>query len=210
MAETIPTGIEDRPLSDDQSLWRWRALISTYLAYAGFYLVRKVFTLCKTTLRDDYGIGLDQSANIWTAFLVGYMLGQFVSSFVGRKWGPRLLLLGGLGTSIAINLVFGFANSYETFVVFMFFNGLVQAAGWPGAVGGIAEWIRRKERGTIMGVWSTSYLVGNIVVKMLGGFLLLHFTLAYGDGHYGIRYAFLGMTLLAFGIWWLVFFWQRT
>jgi sugar phosphate permease len=205
---TIPS-IEDRPLNHDQRMWRWKVLASTYFAYAGFYLVRKVFTLCKTTLADDYGFGYAGVADIWTAFLVGYMVGQFINSFIGRKWGPRLLLLGGLGTSIAINVVFGFANSYYTFFAFMLFNGLVQAAGWPGAVGGIAEWLRQRERGTVMGFWSTNYLVGNIAVKMLGGFLLLHFTQKY-NGHMGVRYAFLGCTLLAFGIWWLIFFWQRS
>ena len=209
MAENLSSAIEDRPLNFDQRAWRWKVLTSTYFGYAGFYLVRKVFPLCKTTLNDEYGIGFDGVANIWTAFLVGYVVGQFVNSFLGRKWGPRVLLLGGLGTSMAINVVFGFANSYSTFLVFMLFNGLVQAAGWPGSVGGVAEWLRRKERGTIMGFWSTNYVVGNIVVKLLGGFLLAHFTAKY-NGHYGVRYAFWGCTLLAFAIWWLVFFWQRS
>ena len=129
------------------------------------------------------------------------MLGMFINSFIGRKWGPRVLLLGGLGISIIINVIFGFINSYSTFMVFMFFNGLVQASGWPGTVGGVAQWLRKKERGTIMGFWSTNYLVGNIVVKMLGGFLLLM---------WGWQYAFWGATLVAFGIWWLIYFWQRT
>ncbi len=201
--------IEDRPLAREERLWRWRILISTYFGYAGFYLVRKVFTLCKTTLAEDYGIGFDGVANIWTAYLVGYLIGQFAASFVGRRWGPRLLLIGGLGASIGANVVFAFATSYATFLCFMFSNGVVQAAGWPGTVGGVAEWLRGKERGTIMGIWSTNYLVGNIVVKMLGGFLLAHFTSRY-DGHYGVRFAFLGCTSLAFAIWWLIVSWQRT
>ena len=208
LANMIPA-IEDRPLNLDQRIWRWKVLASTYFAYAGFYLVRKVFPLCKTTLERDYGIGFDGVANIWTAYLVGYMAGQFICSFIGRKWGPRLLLLGGLGTSIAINVYFGFASSYFEFLAFMLFNGLVQAAGWPGAVGGIAEWLRRKERGTIMGFWSTNYLVGNIVVEIAGRISAASLHNKY-NGHYGVRYAFLGCTLVAFGIWWLIYFWQRS
>jgi sugar phosphate permease len=199
---------EQAPLSWDQRAWRWKILIATYFGYAGFYLVRKVFSLCKTTLVEDYGIGYEQVANIWTAYLIAYMVGQFICSYIGRRWGPRVLLLGGLGISIAINGVFGFANSYATFLGFMAFNGLAQAAGWPGSVGGIAEWLRKKERGTIMGIWSTNYLVGNILVKSIGGMLLLHYSETQG-GRYGVRYAFLGCTLLAFAIWWLLFFWQR-
>jgi MFS transporter, OPA family, glycerol-3-phosphate transporter len=181
--------------------WRWRVLIATYFAYGGYYLTRKVFTICKTTLADQFDWELGDTAHIWTAFLVAYMLGQFINSFIGRKWGPRVLLLGGLAISIGCNVVFGFANSYATFIVFMFFNGLVQASGWPGCVGAVSQWLRRTERGTIMGVWSTSYLLGNMMVKSLGGFLL---------GAYGWRWSFLGCTLLAFAIWWLIYFWQRS
>ncbi len=192
--------VSPKRLSRAQNQWRWRILIATYFAYAGYYLTRKVFTICKTTLASEFDWELGDTAHIWTAFLVAYMLGQFINSFVGRKWGARVLLLGGLGISLGCNVVFGFANSYETFLVFMFFNGLVQASGWPGSVGGVSHWLRRTERGTIMGVWSTSYLLGNMLVKSLGGFLL---------GAYGWRWSFCGCTLVAFAIWWLVYFWQR-
>lgn len=204
---------ESQPLSRAQHYWRMRILISTYFGYAGYYLVRKVFTICKSTLalpveEGGYGMGFDAVANIWTAYLVAYMIGMFISSFIGRKWGPRVLLLGGLALSMLCNVIFGFANSYTLFIVFMFFNGLVQAAGWPGTVGAVAEWLRKKERGAIMGFWSTNYLVGNILVKSLGGFLLATYSVRYGSV-IGVRYSFLGCTLLAFAFWWLLFFWQR-
>lgn len=200
-------------LSSAQHLWRVKILVSTYFGYAGFYLARKVFTICKSTLakpvaEGGYGMGFEAVANIWTAYLVAYMLGMFVSSFLGRRRGPRFLILGGLGLSMTCNVVFGFANSYPTFLVFMFFNGLVQSAGWPGTVGAVAEWLRKKERGVIMGFWSTNYLVGNILVKSLGGFLLATYSAKY-DGYIGVRYSFMGCTLLAFAIWWLLYFWQR-
>jgi MFS transporter, OPA family, sugar phosphate sensor protein UhpC len=214
MSNTISPPDENKALSTEQHIWRWKILIATYFGYAGFYLVRKVFTICKSTLAKPiedggYGMGYEAVANIWTAYLIAYMLGMFVNSFIGRKWGPRVLLLGGLGASMLINVVFGYANSYATFLIFMFFNGLVQAAGWPGTVGGVAEWLRKKERGTIMGIWSTNYLVGNIMVKSMGGALLAHYSVQYG-AHIGVRYSFFGCTLVAFVIWWLLFFWQRT
>ena len=187
-------------LSPGQITWRWRILISSYLAYGGYYLTRKTFTICKTTIAKDLGWELGDTAHIWTAFLVAYMLGMFINSFIGRRWGPRVLLLGGLGLSILFNVIFGFANSFATFLVFMFFNGLVQASGWPGSVGAVAQWLRPAERGTIMGVWSTNYLFGNMLIKSLGGYLL---------GAHGWRWSFWGCTLLSFAVWWIVFFWQR-
>ena len=191
---------ERRALSPGQRSWRWRVLIASYLAYGGYYLTRKTFTICKTTIAKDLNWELGDTAHIWTTYLVAYMVGMFINSFIGRRWGPRVLLLGGLGLSMACNIVFGFANSFATFLVFMFFNGLVQASGWPGAVGSVAHWLRPAERGRVMGVWSTNYLFGNMLVKSVGGFLL---------GSYGWRWSFWGCTLMSFAVWWLVFLWQR-
>lgn len=187
-------------LTREQRMWRWRILISTYFAYAGYYLTRKVFAICKTSLSAEFHVDLPVIAHIWTAYLIAYMVGQFINSFLGRKYGPRALLLGGLGGSILVNVYFGFSNSYWTFLTFMAFNGLLQASGWPGAVGGVSQWLRPRERGSIMGVWSTNYLVGDILVKSIGSVLL---------ESYGWRYAFFGCTLLAALVWCLVYFWQR-
>lgn len=188
------------PLSPAQRSWQWRILAASYFAYGGYYLTRKAFTICKTSIARDLHWELGDTAHIWTAYLVAYMLGMFVISFLGRRTGPRVLLLGGLGISMGINLIFGFTNSFSTFLTFMFFNGLVQASGWPGSVGAVAEWLRAADRGTVMGFWSTSYNFGNMMVKSLGGFLL--------EKH-GWRWSFWGCTLLAFAIWWLIYFWQR-
>jgi len=195
-----PLSSQPNVLSPGQVTWRWRILVSSYLAYAGYYLTRKTFSICKTTIAKDLNWELGDTAHLWTAFLAAYTVGMFVHSFIGRRWGPRVLLLGGLGLSMGCNLVFGFANSFATFLAFMVFNGLLQASGWPGAVGAVAHWLRPAERGTIMGVWSTSYLFGSMLVKSVGGYLL---------GSWGWRWSFWGCTLLSFGIWWVVFLWQR-
>ena len=187
-------------LTREQIQWRWRILIATYIGYAGYYLARKVFSICKTSLVADFGWDLRMVAHLWTVYLVAYMLGQFLNSYFGRKYGPRVILLGGLAISIACNIVFGFANSYATFLVFMFINGLVQATGWPGCVGTVSQWLRKKEQGTYIGIWSTNYQLGTMAVAALGGYLL---------GRYGWRWSFFGCNLVTIGVWWLLYFWQR-
>jgi sugar phosphate permease len=42
-------------------------------------------------------------------------------------------------------------------------NGLAQATGWSGNVGTMAAWFHRKERGRVMGGWSTNFTVGSLV-----------------------------------------------
>lgn len=185
---------------DERQRWRIHILATTYLAYAGYYLTRKAFTICKTSIAGEFNIGLDATGHIWTAFLIAYMVGQFVSSYLGRKHGARLLLLTGLGISMGVNALCGIANSFPTLMVFMIINGFAQATGWPGAVGGIAYWVAPQERGRIMGWWSTSYAVGNVLVKTVGGFLL---------GMYGWRWSFVGLTLLTLLIWLYVYLRHR-
>ena len=55
----------DRGLSSEQRAWRWRVLTATYFGYAGYYLTRKIFTICKTSLAEEFNVGLDSIAHIW-------------------------------------------------------------------------------------------------------------------------------------------------
>jgi sugar phosphate permease len=190
----------NKALTRDQVLWRWRIFICTYVGYAGYYLTRKVYSICKSSLHEQFDWNSQQLAHIWTVYLIAYSVGQFINSYYGRRLGARAILLTGLAISIGCNVVFGAANSYQTFLVFMAVNGLVQATGWPGVVGTISRWIRPGERGTIMGIWGTSYQLGTILVGFIGGFLL---------GRLGWRWSFWGCTMITLGIWWLIFLWQR-
>ncbi len=195
-------------LTREQRAWQLRVLFATYMGYAGYYLTRKVFGIVKAPMAESFGWDLGDTADIWTAFLVAYMLGQFINSFLGRKYGPRVILLGGLGLSILCNIVFGFANSFATFMVFMFFNGLLQASGWPGVVGGVSQWLHPKERGAIIGVWASSYMVGNIITKSLASMLIGVGVLWFGE-QFSWRFSFFGCTLVAFFVWWIIYFWHR-
>jgi len=107
----------DGSLTAEQRAWRWRLLVSTFLGYAGFYFCRKVFGLVKTSLDEQFGWGLDFIAYIWVVFLTAYMLGQFINGFIGRKWGPRVLLLGGLGISIVCNVIFACIDSKDVVII---------------------------------------------------------------------------------------------
>lgn len=183
-------------LQREQYEWRWRILIATYCSYAGYYLCRKAFSLCKNSIGEDFSLSATELGHIWSTFLLAYMAGQFFNGLVGRKLGPRLLLLTGMAISLGCNIIFGFSNRYETFIGFMILNGLAQASGWPGNVGGVAHWLRKEERGRIMGVWSTNYLAGNLGVKFLAGFML---------GYLGWRSAFWACSV-GMGLIWLLFY----
>lgn len=180
--------------------WRTKVLVSTYFSYAGYYITRKGYGVLKKPIGDEFGLDAGELAHIWTAFLVAYTLGQFLNGVLGRRSGPRVLLLTGMAISLGCNIAFGFANSYATFLGFMVLNGFAQASGWPAVLGTAAQWVKAKERGTVIGILSTNYVVGNIGVK-----LLVAFVWTYA----GWRTAFWACSLVMVGFWLLVFLWQR-
>ncbi len=177
--------------------WQVRIFAATWLSYAGYYFCRKAFYVTKATMGADLGISTMDLANLGTAYLLAYMVGQFSSAFFGRLLGPKRLLLVGMGASITANLAFGFSNAYHTVLEFMLLNGLAQGTGWPGCIGSLAFWFRRRERGTVLGVWSTCYQVGSFAASALAAYLL---------GAAGWRWSFFGASMVLTLVWLAVLF----
>ncbi|MCB1158119.1 MAG: hypothetical protein KDK45_11505, partial [Leptospiraceae bacterium] len=80
-----------------KKIWRVRILTTTWLSYAGFYFCRKNYAIVKSSIQERMGLDELQLAHIFTAYLVAYMLGQFLTSYLGRKVATRILLLSGMG-----------------------------------------------------------------------------------------------------------------
>ena len=181
-------------------VWRWRIFAATWLCYAGFYFCRKPFYIAKSAV--GHALELDATALglIGSVYLLAYTLGQFVAGSLGSRTGPRVLLLLGMALSAAANLGFGLTNSYATFFVLMALNGLCQATGWSGSVGTMANWFRRKERGTVMGFWATNFQVGGVAANTVAAWVL---------GHYGYRQSFFAGAVVLLAVWAFFVFNQR-
>lgn len=161
--------------------WRVRVFTATWLSYFGFYFCRKPFSIAKAALEDDLGFDPSMLAAIGTCYLLAYTAGQFASGWLGSRWGPRVVLIGGMAISAATHIAFGLANSWLTFAAFMTVNGLAQSTGWANNVGTMANWFRRRERGTVMGLWATNFQLGGVAANALAAWML---------GMAGVRWSF--------------------
>ncbi len=180
--------------------WRWRVLVSTYLAYAGFYFCRRAFYVVKASLGEQLHLDAAALGQLGTAYLVAYTIGQFATAFLGARWGPRVMLLTGMAFSLGANLAFGFANNFWTLYVFMCVNGIAQSTGWAAAIGNLAFWTERQERGVVLGIWSTCYQLGGVLANAWAAFWL---------ARQGFRGAFFAASLVLGGIWIFVWVFQR-
>jgi sugar phosphate permease len=180
--------------------WRARILVSTWLAYAGFYFCRKAFYVVKKPLSEALDLDVTALGEIGMAYLIAYTIGQFVSAGLGPRTGPRALLLVGMAGSIVANVGFGFANNYWTLVALMVFNGFAQATGWPSVIGTLAHWTRREERGWLLGLWGTCYQLGGVLANAWAAFWLARL---------GFRGSFFMASLVLAFVWVAVWLWQR-
>jgi len=185
--------------------WRVRVFTATWLSYAGFYFCRKTFGIVKGPLKEALGVSTLEIAHLWTAFLVAYMLGQFMTAALGRKFTSRTLLVAGMGLSLLANAGMGGAlaassDPYLLMLVLMIINGFAQSTGWAGNVGIMANWTRRAERGTVMALWATCYQLGSVFAKLFAAFMY---------GWLGLSWSFGGASLILFAVWGVFLFWGQ-
>jgi OPA family sugar phosphate sensor protein UhpC-like MFS transporter len=186
-------------------VWRVRILATTWLSYAGFYFCRKNFAIAKSSLLTSLEISKSDLAHVMTAYLMAYMLGQFLTAFLSRRIAIRVLLLTGMGISLGCNVVFGFSYlagpaGYWPLLIFNIVNGFAQSTGWPGNVGVLGNWLDRGERGRVMALWATCYQLGSILAKSFAALMLAVASAAW---------SFWGASIILLGVWIVFWLYQR-
>ena len=204
--------------------YRWQIFGITWLAYAGFYLTRKSFSVAKVVLTEckaldlswvgvvdiashaqctvERAVTMTSSQMAWIDFgyLLAYACGQFLWGISGDKFGTRKVILGGMLISVIAGFLMGASSVAIMFGVFFLIQGLCQSTGWAPLSKNISNFFSQHERGTIMGFWCTNYAVGGLIASAYAGYMADKF---------GWRYAFYVPAATLFVIWILFFFLQR-
>lgn len=155
-----------RPASRFQIFW------ITWLAYAGFYLCRKNFSVIMPFLQNEAGIGKTALAGIIFAYSLCYALGQFLTGSLASRYSPRVVVTAGLVVSAFANLVMSADSTHAVLLGLGMLNGLAQASGWPGLLKTMAAWFEPRERGVVMGWWTTNYVLGGFLATVFASWLV--------------------------------------
>jgi MFS transporter, OPA family, glycerol-3-phosphate transporter len=182
--------------------WRWQIFSITWLAYAGFYLTRKAFSVAKNELKKPEVMGLSMAdmSRIDGANSVAYALGQFLFGTLGDRAGPRLIVLCGMLASVMTALAMGFSKTALWMGILFAIQGICQSSGWAPLSKNVGEFFSQRERGSIMGFWCTNYAFGGFIASVLAGL---------AADHFGWRFAFIIPAGVLFVIWILFFIFQR-
>ncbi|MGL4985075.1 MAG: glycerol-3-phosphate transporter [Plesiomonas sp.] len=162
--------LPDAQIDSTYKRMRWQIFAGIFFGYAGYYLVRKNFSLAMPYLveqgfsRGDLGFAMSGVA-------IAYGLSKFLMGAVSDRSNPRVFLTAGLLMSAAIFLFMGFVpwatSSITIMFALLFLNGWVQGMGWPPCGRTMVHWWSQKERGEIVSVWNCAHNVGGGMIGPL-------------------------------------------
>jgi OPA family glycerol-3-phosphate transporter-like MFS transporter len=152
--------------------WQWRIFWLLWTAYASYYLCRVNFAVAQPLILKAFPDWTHaQVGAIPSTYAVFYALGQVVNGTLCQRWGARHMMTAALVFAALTNLLFAFTSSYGAMLALWSVNGYAQSAGWALLVQTIANWTTSERRGTVIGLISTCYTVGNVLSWLLAGFL---------------------------------------
>jgi len=146
---------------------RLQVFIGIFVGYAGYYLVRKNFTLAMPYLieqgysKADLGLAL-------SGVSIAYGLSKFIMGSVSDRSNARVFMALGLSCSALVMIFMGtmpIATSSVTIMfVLLLVNGWFQGMGWPPSGRVMVHWFSPSERGTKMAIWNVAHNIGGGMV----------------------------------------------
>ncbi|MDY3337562.1 glycerol-3-phosphate transporter [Riemerella anatipestifer] len=156
---------------------RFQVFIGIFIGYAGYYLVRKNFSLAMPYLENEgftkASLGFALSANA-----IAYGLSKFFMGGVSDRSDARKFLALGLILSSLVTLVLGTSlgvSSITIMFILQFLIGWFQGMGWPPCGRVMTHWFSQNERGTKMSFWNIAHNVGGGLLAPLVGYATLWF-----------------------------------
>src|SRR5215475_10624399 len=83
---------------------------ATWVAYAGFYLCRKDFSVLMPLFAQHIGATRELLANVLFVYSAAYALGQLCAGMLADRVGPRRVVTGGMLLSAATTFALGFTT----------------------------------------------------------------------------------------------------
>ena len=169
---------------------RWQVFIGIFIGYAGFYLVRKNFSMAIPMLAP-FGFDKGELGIVLSMNAIAYGFSKFVmASISDRSNAQRFLPLGLVCTAISMLFMIvpvqwlgaehkGAAIALMAVLNFLvgWFNGM----GWPPCGRVMTHWFSIKERGTWMSFWNCAHNVGGALV----GPMAVYGAMWFGSWFYG-------------------------
>ena len=169
--------IAEEKIDKKYSALRWQVFIGIFVGYAGYYLVRKNFSLAIPDLVID-GFNRGELGFALSANAIAYGISKFLMGVVSDRSNARYFLPLGLLLSSLVTIFMGTSfgiSSIAVMFVAQFLIGWFQGMGWPPCGRVMTHWFSHNERGTKMSVWNVAHNVGGGLIGPMAAYGLIWF-----------------------------------
>ncbi len=149
--------------------------------YAACYFCRADLSVATPLLLDDLGrqgvargAALLRIGQIASLGIFAYAIGKLFLTGLGDFWGGRPNFLIGVGGACLFTGLFALSGTLPLFTLAWFGNRLTQSVAWAGLLKVSSKWFDFSSYGTVIGILSVSYLIGDAVARQWMGVLILH------------------------------------
>lgn len=167
---------------------RWQVFVGAFVAYAGFYLVRKNFSMAMPYM-EQFGfekgeLGIVLSMNAFAYAFSRLLMGPVSDRSDARRFLPLGLVAAAVAMCFMIVPIAYIHNHTLSIVVMCVLNALVgwfNGMGYPPCTRIITHWFSQTERGTMSSIWNCSHNIGGALV----GPMAVYGALWFGGWFYG-------------------------
>ena len=189
-------------------LGQLRTVALLFGGYAACYYCRADLSVATPLLVEElgrhgvsHGEAIIRIGSVSSLGVAAYALGKLFLTGLGDYWGGRRNFLIGVGGAAVFTLMFAAGGSMPLFTVAWIGNRLTQSLGWAGLIKVSSKWFNYSSYGSIIGILSISYLVGDALARQQMGVLIGH--------GYGWRAVFLFAATVAAVMLLVSFLWLR-
>ncbi len=169
---------------------RWQVFIGIFIGYAGFYIVRKNFSMAMPEL-GNFGYDTGELSIVLSMNAIAYALSKFLMGSVSDRSNARVflplgLILASISMAFMIVPVVAFGPEHKSLAITVmailnFLVGWFNGMGWPPCGRVMTHWFSVKERGTKMSIWNCAHNVGGALV----GPMAVYGAIWFGHWFYG-------------------------
>jgi OPA family glycerol-3-phosphate transporter-like MFS transporter len=161
---------------------RQRQVTTILLLFGGYgslYFCRADLSVASPLLIDEWhahglshGDAVIRMGAMTSLGVLAYALGKLLLGGLGDFWGGRVSFLIGLSGATLFTLMFATGSFLPVFTIAWIANRLTQSIAWAGLIKVTSKWFDFSSYGTVIGILSVSYLVGDAAARQWMGLML--------------------------------------
>ncbi|HYO84323.1 MAG TPA: MFS transporter, partial [Bryobacteraceae bacterium] len=151
-----------------------RYIVVTALALLSWitYLDRAAISSVKDPIAAELRLDDKAIGAVFSAFALGYAMGQIPAGWAADRFGPRVLLTGVVIVWSVLTGLTGVVTSFTALLCVRFLFGLAEAGAYPGTARAFYSWLPSSEHGRANGVVFAASRVGAALAFPLMAYLL--------------------------------------